>query len=90
MLEKIAIIWLIFINVHGVILINRDRKYASSDSVFRIPTRTFVYVALLGGGIGVLLAMLILRHRTTPRALPIAVTVIALLEIALGIYLKLR
>ena len=90
MLEKIAIIWLIFINVHGFVLMRRDKRFARSEQGFRIPTATFVLVSVLGGSVGVLLAMLILRHKLDQKVFQIVIPIILVLEVALGVYLKLR
>lgn len=60
---KIMLLYLILINALGYVLMLADKKKARRN-LWRIPERTLMTVAVLGGSLGVLTAMHLLRHKT--------------------------
>ncbi len=59
-------VWLILINLIGAALacIDKRRSKTVLGSKMRIRERTFVRISIIGGGIGVLTAMLLIHHKT--------------------------
>ena len=60
---KLVLIYLLIINAAGFLLMLVD-KYKARKNLWRIPERTLITVAVLGGSIGSLLGMHIVRHKT--------------------------
>lgn len=62
----IYLICLGFINLFAVIVTAYDKRISRlpRGSIRRIPEKTFVRFSMLGGGIGTLSAMLLIRHKT--------------------------
>ena len=59
----ILIIYLILINLIGFFLYGLDKAKAKRKGV-RIPERTLLWVARIGGGAGCWLGMVLFRHKT--------------------------
>lgn len=59
----IVTIYYVIINLIALFLFYIDKKKAIKDK-YRIPERTLIFMAALGGGIGALSGMLIFRHKT--------------------------
>lgn len=57
------IIYLIVINLIGVFIMYIDKKRAKYGR-WRIPEKTLILIALLGGSIGCLIGMYTFRHKT--------------------------
>lgn len=58
-------------------------KYRARHRLWRVPERTLLLCALLGGGIGALAGMLLLRHKTRHHSFRIVLPMAALLTGAL-------
>ena len=81
-------LWLLTINVITFFVYHADKRRAIRKR-WRIPERTLMFLALIGGGIGALAAMLIFRHKTRHARFMIGVPVILLLHFCLFcLYLK--
>lgn len=63
MLLKILLVYLLIINAVGFILMLVD-KIKAKKNLWRIPEATLFLVAALGGSIGSLLGMYVVRHKT--------------------------
>lgn len=101
MFERAALFWtqygglllaLIFAlpNLAGAcaVLWDKKRSRLPRGSVRRVPEKCFVRFALFGGGIGVLLAMLLVRHKTRAHnRLLLKIAFFALLWAAVWIWL---
>ena len=59
----LLVIYLIVVNVLGFVLYGLD-KAKSKGKERRIPERTLLWIARLGGGVGCWLGMLFFRHKT--------------------------
>ncbi|SHI55960.1 Uncharacterized membrane protein YsdA, DUF1294 family [Parasporobacterium paucivorans DSM 15970] len=63
MIYKMLILYLLLINMTGIILIALDKRKARFGQ-WRIPERTLFLSALVGGSPGVWVAMKIFHHKT--------------------------
>ncbi len=63
---KIFLIYLAVINIIAAIVVVYDKSISKlpRGSIRRIPEKTFVNLSIIGGGIGTLLAMFWIRHKT--------------------------
>ena len=81
--------YLLIINAAGFLVMTIDKLYAKKN-MWRIPERTLMGVAAIGGSIGVLLAMYTVRHKTKHMKFVIGVPLILICQIALVVWLLLR
>lgn len=79
-------IFLIAINVVGFLVMGIDKARAKAGA-WRIPEKTLLGIALIGGGVGVWLGMEGFRHKTKHWYFKYGVPVIFLLELAIAGYL---
>ena len=90
---RVLIGWLALISLIGVILTVYDKIAAKKRPRSRIPEKTLLLVAALGGAVPMYLTMLLIRHKTQHKKFMIGLPVIILLQIiAVGIvmYFALR
>lgn len=81
-------LWLLTINIITFFVYRSDKRRAIRKR-WRIPERTLMFLALIGGSIGALAAMFIFRHKTRHTRFIIGVPVILLLHFSLYcLYLK--
>lgn len=75
------------VSVIGAVVCIYD-KLAAQRGWKRVPERTLFFWALVGGGPGVYLTMLLIRHKTLHRSFMLGVPAIMLLQIVIliGIY----
>ena len=86
---KVILIYLLIMNAAGFLVMTIDKVYARKN-MWRIPERTLLGVAAMGGSIGVLTAMYTVRHKTKHIKFVIGVPLILALQIALLTWLLLR
>lgn len=79
--------YFVAVSVIGAVVCIYD-KLAASRGWRRVPERTLFFWALVGGGPGVYLTMLLIRHKTLHRSFMLGIPAIMILQIAilLGIY----
>lgn len=77
------IIYLVIINVMTFIVYGVDKRKAK-QSKWRIRESTLLGLAAIGGSIGALLAMKILRHKTLHNQFKYGVPLILVAQIAIG------
>ena len=80
----------LFVNFTGacVVLLDKRRSRAPRGSVRRVPEKCFVRFAAFGGGAGVLLAMLLVRHKTrSQNLLLLKIACLTVLWVAVWIFL---
>lgn len=86
-------LWLIFINIVALAAYGIDKLLAKlkakKPGVSRIPEKTLLLLAALGGGIGAWLGMELFRHKTQHRSFRICVPLFTLLwvVVVVGLYL---
>lgn len=85
---KVFFILLLFINIIVFILAGYDKNQARKNKR-RIPENTLFFFEAIGGTIGLLLAMLFFRHKTSKTSFIIKFSLIFLLQVVL-IYLILN
>lgn len=82
-------IYLLIINLTGFILMGMDKRRAKKDK-WRIPEKTLFLTAILGGSIGSIAGMHILRHKTKHTTFVIGMPCILVIQIALVIFILCR
>ena len=82
MTEHLVLLYLIIINAAGFLLMLADKRKARRG-VWRIPEATLIWFAILGGSIGVLCGMYLLRHKTRHLKFVLGVPLILFAQLAL-------
>ncbi len=81
-MEKIIIIYLIVINIIGIIVMASDKSKAKHHA-FRIPEKVLFLVAIIGGSVGTWAGMYMFRHKTKHWYFVVGMPAILVLQIAL-------
>lgn len=63
-LPQPLVIYLVAINAIGMVLFGLDKLFSKQKGHPRIPERTLLWIARIGGGAGCWLGMLLFRHKT--------------------------
>ena len=63
-MPQILLCYLLLINLVGFVLYGIDKAKSKRKGSRRIPERTLLWVARLGGGVGCWLGMMLFRHKT--------------------------
>ena len=79
------VIYIIIINVIGFLAMFIDKQKAKKGA-WRIPEKTLVTIALLGGSIGGMLGMYIFRHKRHKSRCSIGFPIILVVQIVLIFY----
>ena len=82
---KIALIFMVFMSVVGFCAMGMDKEKAKANA-WRIPEKTLLGFAFLGGGAGVWLGMEVFRHKTKHWYFKYGVPAIAMLEFIAACY----
>ncbi len=77
--EEIIVGYLVLINVLGLAVFGYDKRCAVRHR-WRVPERTLLFIALLGGSIGSYAGMQIYRHKTRHWKFRAGIPAIALVE----------
>ncbi|MFD1603216.1 DUF1294 domain-containing protein [Flavobacterium artemisiae] len=85
---KVLLLYFLIINVLEFIIAGYD-KFLARKKKRRIPENTLFFLALIGGTIGLLTAMLIFRHKTAKTSFILKFVGIILIQIIV-IYLKIN
>ena len=83
---KYLLLYLLLINAAAFILMLADKVKAKKNR-WRIPERTLIGSALLGGSIGALLGMYTFRHKTRHLKFTMGDPTILIAQIALGVWI---
>lgn len=83
------LIYLLSINLIGILIMLIDKKKAIKGS-WRIPEKTLLIVALLGGSIGTMIGMYWFRHKTKKLKFTLGFQIILITEIVLITFLLLK
>ena len=84
-----VIAYLLIINVIGLLAMFIDKRKAIKGS-WRIPEKSLILIALLGGGVGTIIGMYWFRHKTKKLRFTIGFPVILLTEIIVIIYFLIK
>ena len=79
---KPLLVYLLIINALGFLLMLVD-KYKAKKNLWRIPEVTLIGVALLGGSIGSLWGMYLVRHKTKHLKFTIGIPIILAVQVIL-------
>lgn len=80
-------IYLIAINIVGFLVMGIDKAKAKAKA-WRIPEKTLLTIAVLGGSIGVWLGMEAFRHKTKHKQFKYGVPLIFVIEIVVWFFLS--
>jgi len=80
-------LWPLGLSVAAFWAMARDKALARQGR-WRIQETTLLSLAVLGGGAGALLAMLLLRHKLRKRAFALGLPVITLVQAAIAVFLR--
>lgn len=82
MILKIAIVYLLAVNVFGFLLMGWDKGKAKKEQ-WRVPERRFFLVAILGGSLGCWFGMQKFQHKTKHPAFVIGIPAIFIVQVLL-------
>lgn len=82
-------IYLVLINALGMILMIADKLRAKKKR-WRIPEAALILFAILGGSVGVLIGMYMIRHKTRHLKFTVGIPVILALQIVAAIILTAK
>ena len=88
-MEKVLGCYLLLINAVGFLIMCVDKLLAKKDAR-RVPERTLLWIAALGGSLGSLLGMLIAHHKTRKAKFYITVPLLLVLHAAAAGWYFLR
>ena len=75
-------IYLLAVNALGLIIMHYD-KYLAKNNKWRIPEKTLLGIAVIGGSVGSLLGMYSARHKTRKPKFTVGIPVILVLQLLL-------
>ena len=81
---KYLYIWLAAINIAAFVMAGIDKKRAKEHK-WRIRESTLIGAAIVGGSVGLLLGMLVFRHKTKHPKFTIGVPIILIIQIILAV-----
>ena len=83
---KVFYLYLLIINAAGFLLMLVD-KFKARRGLWRIPEATLMGVAALGGSVGSLIGMYLVRHKTQHPKFTVGIPVILVIQIILAFWL---
>ena len=86
---KYFLLYLCVINIVGFLAMALDKQRARKK-LRRIRESTLIWVAILGGSLGVLAGMQVCHHKTLHKKFSIGVPLILILQLLLFVFLYLR
>lgn len=86
---KFLYLYLLIINALGFLLMLVD-KFKARNGLWRIPEATLMGVAALGGSIGSLAGMYLVRHKTQHPKFTVGIPAILIAQLALAFWLLRR
>ena len=83
---KLLILYLLIINAAAFLLMLAD-KHKARKKLWRVPEATLLGAAAIGGSIGALMGMYLVRHKTRHLIFTVGIPVILALQIILLIFI---
>ncbi len=87
-LHRAAFLFLITVNVLTFLLYGWD-KFCAARQMWRVPEKFLLLAAVIGGSVGALAGMMILRHKTQHLKFSYGLPIILVLQIVALVYLHL-
>ena len=84
----VLLLYLFLINAAGLLLMLEDKRRARKK-LWRIPERMLLGTVVLGGGVGCLLGMYTVRHKTLHLTFSVGIPLILAIQITLAIIILL-
>lgn len=88
-MTELLILYLIFINILSIGIMVYDKGNAIKGK-WRIPEKTLLLYSIIGGSIGILVSMYLLRHKTKKFKFNFGVPFIILIQLAFIIFFKIK
>ena len=82
-------IYLLAVNAVGLFIMHYDKHLAKKNK-WRIPEKTLIGIAAIGGSVGCLLGMYTARHKTKKPKFTVGIPVILLLQILVAVLIYLK
>ena len=89
MLIKILLVYLLIVNAIGFILMLTD-KIKAKKNLWRIPEATLMTLAAIGGSIGALAGMYLVRHKTLHLKFTVGIPIFLFAHILIAIWLIVK
>ena len=89
MFPQLLIIYLVLVNAAAFFLMLADKQKAKKGA-WRIPERTLIGIAVIGGSIGAIAGMNLFRHKTRHLKFSIGLPVILAVQVVLGLLVYLH
>ena len=86
---KFFLLYLLIVNAAGFLVMTADKLFARQNQ-WRVPEKSLLGIAVIGGSIGVLTAMYAVRHKTKHANFFLGVPAILICQISILLYLLLR
>ena len=86
---QLLFIYLAIINAVAFLLMLVD-KYKAKKNLWRIPERTLIGVAAIGGSIGALAGMYFVRHKTKHLKFTVGIPVILFCHVLIAVWLIVK
>lgn len=84
-----VIIYLLIINLIGILIMYIDKRKAKYGK-WRIPEKTLLIIALLGGSVGTIIGMYAFRHKTQKLKFVLGFPTILIAEIVIIAYFLIK
>lgn len=84
--QKKIMLYLIIINIAAFAIYAWDKHLSKKRNARRIPERNLLLIAALGGSIGALLAMYLIRHKTLHKKFSIGVPAILIIQLLIVLF----
>lgn len=84
-----VIIYLLIINLIGILIMYIDKRKAKYGK-WRIPEKTLLIIALLGGSVGTIIGMYAFRHKTQKLKFVLGFPTILIAEIVIITYFLIK
>ena len=86
---KYLCLYLVVINAITLLAYGIDKMKAKKGA-YRIPEKTLIDLAIIGGSIGAILGMVLFRHKIRKPPFAVGLPVILALQIAAAVVIKIR
>ena len=83
---KVILIYLFIMNAAGFLVMTADKLFAQSGA-WRVPERSLLGISVIGGSIGVLLAMYTVRHKTQHLKFTLGIPAILALQVVIALWI---